>query len=108
MTPTILGNGGIQTQISPTVSSLDFSDGIEENGFVVPGFKVSQLSTNVITHTGESIVLGGLLQRVDQRTVQNIPGLSALPIIGKLFTSTNYEHSESDVVFVMTPEIVSR
>jgi Flp pilus assembly secretin CpaC len=108
VTPTILGNGGIESKISPEVSDLDYANGIQENGFTIPGIKISKLSTDVITHSGESIVMGGLLKRQDERNVQKVPGLSSLPIIGKLFTSTAYQHKETDVVFVLTPEIISR
>jgi Flp pilus assembly secretin CpaC len=108
VTPTILGNGGIETKIEPQVNEIASLGALQENGFAVPAFTLSTLSTDVITHSGESIVLGGLLRRVDNRTIQKIPGLSALPIIGKLFTSTSYQHLETDVVFVMTPEVISR
>ena len=36
VTPTILGNGDIETLVSPEVSDLDFADGVTLNGFVVP------------------------------------------------------------------------
>ncbi len=73
ITPTILGNGDIETLIAPEVSDLDFSDGVTLNGFVVPALKTSKLSTDVITRDGESIVMGGLLSRVEQRTINEDP-----------------------------------
>jgi pilus assembly protein CpaC len=108
VTSTILGNGDIQTTISPEVSDLDFTDGITLNGFVVPALKTSKLSTDVVTKSGESIVMGGLVKRVEQRTVNKIPFLGDLPILGKLFRSTTYQTRQSDVVFIMTPTILSR
>jgi pilus assembly protein CpaC len=108
MTPTILGSGGLETKITPIVSQLDFADGIQENGFTVPALKTSQLSTDVITQPGESIVMGGLLQHMEERDVQKIPILGDLPIIGKLFRSVAYQAKQTDVVFVMTPEIITR
>jgi Flp pilus assembly secretin CpaC len=108
VTPTILGNGDIETVIAPEVSNLDFSDGVTLNGFVVPALKTSKLSTDVITKDGESIVMGGLLSRVEQRTINKIPLLGDLPILGPLFRSTSYQTSKTDVVFVMTPTIITR
>jgi pilus assembly protein CpaC len=108
VTPTILGDGGVETVISPEVSDLDFQDGVSLNGFVVPALKMSRLSTDVITQSGESIVMGGLLRRQEQRVVDKIPGLGDLPVLGKLFRSTRYQSSQTDVVFVMTPQIVTR
>jgi type II secretory pathway component GspD/PulD (secretin) len=78
------------------------------NGFVVPALKTSTLATDVITKNGESIVMGGLLSRVEQRTLYKIPLLGDLPILGPLFRSTSYQTSKTDVVFVMTPTILTR
>ena len=108
-TPTILGNGSVQTKIDPEVSDLDFADGVSLNGFVIPALKTSRLSTDVVTASGESIVLGGHAapRRAAQR-ITKIPLLSSLPIIGALFKSTRYLHSETDIIFVMTPRIIVR
>ena len=108
VTPAILGNGSVETKINPEVSDLDFANGVSLNGFVIPALKTSRLTTDVVTASGESIVLGGLLRRVEQRSIQRIPLLSSLPILGPLFRSTRYLHNETDVVFVMTPRIITR
>lgn len=108
VTPTILGEGNVETVITPEVSDLDFQDGVSLNGFVVPALKTSRLSTDVVTRAGESIVMGGLLRHQESRFVDKIPGLGDLPILGKLFRSTRYQSSQTDVVFVMTPEILTR
>jgi pilus assembly protein CpaC len=108
VTPTLLGNGAVEAQISPNVSDLDFSNAVTENGFVIPALKTSTLSTDVITQPGESIIMGGMLRRVEQRTITKIPLLGDIPILGELFRSTNYQHQQSDVVFVMTPTIITR
>jgi pilus assembly protein CpaC len=108
VTPTILGNGSVDAVIAPEVSDLDYANAVIVSGFTIPALKVSQLSTDVITRPGESIMLGGLVRRLETRTISKIPLLSDIPILGKLFTSTAYQHNQSDVVFVMTPEIVTR
>ncbi len=108
MTPTLLPDGTVQTKIAPEVSDLDFSAGIQVNGFVVPALKTSRLKTDIVTHDGDSVVMGGLLRRIEQRNIQKVPGLGDLPILGKLFRSTNYRTSETDVVFVMTPDVIVR
>jgi Flp pilus assembly secretin CpaC len=108
VTPTILGDGGVETVIAPEVSDLDFADGVTLNGFVVPALKTSRLSTDVVTKPGESIVMGGLLRRIETRNINKIPLLGDIPILGKLFRSTQYQNQQSDVVFVMTPEILTR
>jgi type II secretory pathway component GspD/PulD (secretin) len=52
--------------------------------------------------------MGGLLRRQEQRNIDKIPLLGDLPILGKLFRSTRYQSSQTDVVFVMTPQILTR
>ncbi len=108
VTPTLLGNGAVEAKITPDISDLDFADGISENGFVIPALKQSKLSTDVITMPGESIIMGGMVRHVETRTILKIPLLSSIPILGKLFQSTNYQNNRSDIVFVMTPQVITR
>ena len=108
VTPELLGNGSIETKVAPEVSDLDWADAVTASGFNIPALKTSKLSTDVITQPGEALIMGGLMRRVEQKTVQKIPLLGDIPILGKLFRSTYYQNSQSDVVFVMTPEIITR
>jgi pilus assembly protein CpaC len=108
ITPGLLGNGQVDTKIEPEVSDLDFANGISLNGYVVPALKTSKLSTEVITKGGESIIMGGMLRRVEQRYFTKFPILGDLPILGPLFRSTRYQSGETDIVFVMTPEVIVR
>jgi Flp pilus assembly secretin CpaC len=108
VTPDILGNGSVHAVVAPEISRLDYSNAVVVSGFTIPALTVSKLSTDVITRPGESILLGGLVSRLEMKTVSKIPLLSSIPILGKLFTSTAYQSQQSDVVFVMTPEIVTR
>jgi len=106
--PTIQADGGIDTELTPEISDLDFADGVQVNGFTVPALKTSKISTEVVTEDGESIILGGLLRRVESRNIQKFPILGDLPILGPLFRSTSYQRTESDVVFVLTPTIITK
>lgn len=108
VTPTLLSNGSVETKIAPEVSDLDFQDAIQANGFLIPALKTSKLATDVITQPGESIIMGGMLRRIQTKVIQKIPLLGDIPILGQLFRSTNYQNNQSDVVFVMTPEIITR
>ncbi len=108
VTPEVLGNGSVHAVVAPEVSRLDYANAVVVSGFTIPALIVSKLSTDVITRPGESIILGGLVNRLEMKTISKIPLLSSIPILGKLFTSTSYQNQQSDVVFVMTPEIVTR
>ncbi len=108
VTPTLLGNGAIEANITPDISDLDFADGVTQNGFVIPALKESKLSTDVITQPGESIIMGGMVRRIENRTILKVPLLGDIPILGQLFRSTSYQNNQSDVVFVMTPQVITR
>jgi Flp pilus assembly secretin CpaC len=108
VTPEILGNGSVHATVAPEISRLDYANAVIVSGFTIPALLVSKLSTDVVTRPGESIVLGGLVNRLEMKTISKIPLLSSIPILGKLFTSTAYQNQQSDVVFVMTPEIITR
>lgn len=108
VTPRVLGNGSVEAVITPDISALDYTNAVIVSGFTIPALTESKLSTDVITRPGESVLMGGLVQRLERKTIFKIPLLSEIPILGKLFTSTQYQNQQSDVVFVMTPEIVNR
>ncbi len=108
VTPTLQANGSISAQIQPDISDLDFQDGVTQNGFLIPALKESRLSTKVITKPGQSIVMGGMLRHVEQRVIQKVPVLGDIPVLGKLFQSTSYQYNQTDVVFVMTPQLINQ
>ncbi len=107
VTPTIDADGSVDSDITPEVSDLDFADAIQVNGFLVPALKTSRIQTDITTQDGESIIMGGLLRRIEQKNILKIPLLGDLPILGQLFRSTSYQRSDSDVVFVLTPTVVT-
>lgn len=108
VTPQILPSGSIRTKIAPDISDLDFQNAVEVNGFFVPALKESKLSTDLVTKPGQSIIMGGLLRRIEQKTIEKIPILSNIPILGKLFQDVRYQDGQTDVVFVMTPQVVNQ
>jgi Flp pilus assembly secretin CpaC len=108
VTPTINGDGSVETLVTPEISDLDYADGVSLNGFTVPALKTSKVSTDVITQDGESVVIAGLLRRMESRNFNKIPGLGDLPILGALFRSVTYQKTDTDVVFVLTPTIITR
>ena len=108
VTPTLQANGTIAAQINPDISDLDFQDGVNQNGFCYPALKESRPSTRVVTKPGQSIVMGGMLRHQESRVIQKVPVLGDIPVLGKLFSSTSYQDNQTDVVFVMTPEIINQ
>ncbi|HEY8069139.1 MAG TPA: secretin N-terminal domain-containing protein [Burkholderiales bacterium] len=57
-------------------------------------------------HDGETQILGGLIDDEDRRSANRVPGLGDLPILGRLFSSTNQNNTKSEVTLLITPHIV--
>jgi pilus assembly protein CpaC len=104
--PEYEADGRVFLQITPEVSTLDFTDAIKVSGFLIPALRVRRAQTMVAMRPGETLVLGGLLQRDDVEMVQKIPLLGDLPIIGALFRSRSFQRQESDLMILVTPQIV--
>ncbi|WP_349437704.1 type II and III secretion system protein family protein [Pararhizobium sp. A13] len=101
-TPVVLDGGLINLKIEPEVSELDTSVSVNGN----PGFISRAAKTTVALRDGQSFAMAGLLQSINSKDIQQLPGLGKLPILGALFRSTSFAKKESDLVIVVTPHIV--
>jgi len=72
----------------------------------IPRLSTRRAEANVRARDGETIIIGGLLQRQQERTERRIPILSDLPLIGDLFRSSNKRSTDSELVFFLTPRII--
>jgi pilus assembly protein CpaC len=105
--PTITPRGTIHLQVAPEVSALDFTNGVTISGFVVPGITSRRVNTEVELADGESFMIGGLLDKSTTDTFNKIPFIGDIPIIGKLFQSEQRTKNDSELIVILTPEIVS-
>ncbi|MEX0803757.1 MAG: pilus assembly protein N-terminal domain-containing protein [Candidatus Binatia bacterium] len=101
--PTLTWSDRIDLRIFPEVSEVDQS--VAVNG--VPGLKVRRTVNRVELQDGESLVIAGLLDRRILKDITKFPLLGDIPILGALFRSTRFRNQESELVFVITPRIVS-
>jgi len=105
--PTMTPRGTIRLQVAPEVSSLDFTNGIELSGFDVPGIDTRKMKTEVELKDGQSFVIGGLLDNRDTETFEKIPFLGDIPILGKFFQSSQKTKTNTELVVIVTLEIVA-
>jgi pilus assembly protein CpaC len=105
-TPTVLADGVINLAVAPEVSSIDPSASIVINGLSIPGIQTRRAKTVVELRDGESFALAGLIRKDFQDTIRQVPLLGSLPIIGALFRSTGFQHSQSELVMIVTPRLV--
>ncbi len=104
--PRIIDSTRINLKIAAEVSSLDFDNGITLSGFNVPALSARKAETTVEMEQGRFLAIGGLLSREMARHVSQIPLLGSIPVLGQLFKSTRFQHKESELLIVVTPEIV--
>ena len=106
-TPTVLGRGLINMKIEPEVSQIDTNHTIAvANGISVPALIVRRASTTVELRDGQSFVIGGLLQSDNHHTIEQLPWLGSVPVLGTLFSSKSYQNNETDLAIIVTPHLV--
>lgn len=105
-TPTLLEDGLINLLVAPEVSSLDPTAGIELNNLRIPGLKVRRARTTLELRDGQTFALAGLIQSDFRDTVNRVPLLGRIPILGQLFRSQNFNRQETELVILVTPRIV--
>lgn len=105
-TPTLLDRKRISMKVRPEVSTISSQGAVVIDGVAVVSLTTRRAETTVELGDGESLAIGGLLQRNDQNDVSRVPGLADIPILGALFRSQNYRRNETELVIVVTPYIV--
>jgi pilus assembly protein CpaC len=103
--PTIAGDV-IRLHVRPEVSSLDFNNGVTISGFRIPALTTRRAETDVELRDGQSFAIAGLLNNISQTNGQEIPILSALPIIGNLFKSKAERAERTELMVLITPRLV--
>ncbi len=105
-TPTITPSGEIDLKVAPEVSSLDYTNAVTLDGFTIPALAQRRAETEVVLHDGESFAIAGMLNNQVIETIEKVPGLGSLPILGKLFQSRSTQKSTDELLVVITPHFV--
>jgi pilus assembly protein CpaC len=105
-TPTITSQGAIDLKVAPEVSSLDYANAVTLQGFLIPAISQRRVETEVVLKDGESFAIAGLIDNRVQETIDKLPGIGNLPIIGRLFSSHSNQKSTDELLVVITPHFV--
>jgi pilus assembly protein CpaC len=105
-TPTVLSDGRISLRVRPEVSQLSSAGAVQLNGVTIPALTTRRTETTVELGSGESMVIGGLLQNSHNNSISKTPGLGDVPILGALFRSNGFQRNETELVIVITPYLV--
>jgi pilus assembly protein CpaC len=105
--PTVTPRGTIRLQVAPEVSALDFTNAVTISGFTEPAITVRRVKTEVELSEGQSFAIGGLLDNRETQTFTKIPFIGSVPILGKLFQSIQKNKTNTELIVIVTPEIVN-
>ncbi len=115
-TPVVVSVGRIQLRIATEVTDIDYSTELQLTGQTtgqsgqaninIPGFRTRSNVTTVELPSGGSIATAGLISTQTQQTINGVPALMNLPILGALFRSRDYQRNVTELMIVVTPYIV--
>ena len=104
--PKITPRGTIRLQVTPEVSSLDFANGLTFQGFHIPAISTRRVQTEIELENGQTFAIGGLLDNRVTEVLSKVPGIGDIPILGKLFQSISRGKTNSELLVMVTPEVV--
>jgi pilus assembly protein CpaC len=104
--PTVLADGIINLKLSPSVSQLDYTNAIRNQGFLIPALTKREARTTIELRDGQSFAIAGLLQSESLRNISEVPWLGSVPVLGALLRSASYQQNETDLVVIVTPHLV--
>ncbi len=102
ITPTINEDGYVNLQVAQQVSNAT-----SELQFGAPVISTREATTQLFVRNGQTVVIGGLVDRQTDRTRSGIPLLKDIPILGYLFGSTRETVGNSELFLFLTPYIVA-
>jgi general secretion pathway protein D len=103
VTPTVNAKGIVIMEIRQSISNtVPDSSGAGGN----PNIFERSLTTEVVANSGQTILLGGLISEDVSNGNTNVPGLSKVPLIGKLFQSEGDRKTRTELVMMITPRVL--
>jgi len=105
--PELTEHDTIRMYFKPEVSTIDVTNAVTFSGFTIPALATRRMETNIELGEGQSFVIGGLIDDRVQASFSRIPGLSSIPVLGELFKSRDTTKSKTELIVMVTPEIVA-
>jgi pilus assembly protein CpaC len=106
VSPTVLDDQRIVLKVAPESSELDYANAVTLQSVAVPAITTRRADTTVELGDGESFVIGGLVSQATVSSVNRVPLLSQIPVLGTLFKRQEFSRKERELVIVVTPRLV--
>jgi pilus assembly protein CpaC len=104
--PRIVENGEIYIKVAQEMSDLDFANAVILSGFRIPALRSRKAESDLQLADGQTFVMAGLIDNKVARQVTKVPFLGDIPILGALFRNVRYSNSETELMVLITPNIV--
>lgn len=104
--PSMTDNKTLKMYVKPEVSTIDLANAVTFNGFTIPALATRRVESNIELGSGQSFVIGGLIDDRVNESLSRIPGLANIPLLGTLFKSRNENRSKTELIVMVTPEFV--
>jgi pilus assembly protein CpaC len=105
-TPTVTAENRVRLKVRPEVSSLDFGNAVVLQGFRIPALSTRRTETELELDNGQTFAIAGLLNNTMTESLQKVPGIGDIPILGYLFRSKAAQKNRTELVVMITPEIL--
>lgn len=105
--PVVLSDGRISLSIGAEVSELSTDGAVAFQGISVPALKIRRAETTLEMPSGSTLAMAGMLSDDTRQSVEGVPGLKNLPVLGQLFRSNDYRRRETELVILVTPYIAT-
>lgn len=105
--PKVDSEDKITSKVHAEVSTLDKASSVKIDSYSIPGILSREADTEVNVHSGMTMVIGGLINSEDSKSISKIPLLGDLPIIGRFFQHTSKSRDKRELIILITPTLVS-
>ncbi|MDX2258345.1 MAG: type II and III secretion system protein family protein [Hyphomicrobiaceae bacterium] len=105
--PVVLDEGRISLTVSAEVSEITTEGGVQLANISLPGLKVRRAETTLELPSGGTLAMAGLLSDDTRQSIEGVPGLKELPVLGALFRSQDYRRRETELVILVTPYLAT-
>ena len=107
VTPYITSDGLVQMIIAPQTSSIDPNTTVSiAQGVNAPVINTISANTVAVTPNGQTVVIGGLMQRTKSANETKIPLLGDIPLLGHLFKRTTTATAKQELLIFLTPYVI--
>lgn len=105
-TPLVLSENRMRLVVLPEVSEISAENSVTISGFSIPSISTRRAKTTVELAPGEGFMIAGLIKDDMRATIEQLPGVKEVPVLGALFRSTEFRRNETELVIAVTPYIV--